>query len=374
MTTAAARRKKRSSRNLPAATSALRSRLQAAMTRTSTRRSVRPPTRRTFRLSRARSRRGWRSSGSSAISSRKSVPPCARSKAPEWAVTAPGEGAALVAQQLALYEVRRHRTAVEDDERPIGSRALIVEHVREDVLPGAGLPDEGDGDVGLRKSSEDVEDFVHRGGARRELSEFAHRRQVPSPNGVGRHLNSWRDPAPARRAPVVAGLTFPVRSMAQDRRSGRLLTRTPPLSGVRDLHGSTPVRASDEQACARQMDLYSISERLDATSPKHSRPGCTRPGNATFQPQSAARKARQNPRDIPFSSRGSRLYQRQPFPNVKLRRHDDTLASPGRHGLHAIVMNPPKVGRRRPKIGGPAPQCAARARRPHRADTRISSP
>ena len=63
------------------------------------------------------------------------------------------ERAALVAEKLALGEVGRDRAAVEDDERPAGSRALLVEPVGQHVLADAGLADERDGDVGAAKRS-----------------------------------------------------------------------------------------------------------------------------------------------------------------------------------------------------------------------------
>ena len=50
-----------------------------------------------------------------------------------------GEGAALVAEELALDQVGGHRAAVEDDERAARARAHVVDRVREDVLAGAGL-------------------------------------------------------------------------------------------------------------------------------------------------------------------------------------------------------------------------------------------
>jgi len=78
----ALRRKKRSARNRPAATSFCRSRLLAAMTRTLMGISSPPPMRSISRSWRTRSIFDWSSRGSSPISSRKMVPPSASSNLP----------------------------------------------------------------------------------------------------------------------------------------------------------------------------------------------------------------------------------------------------------------------------------------------------
>src|SRR6478735_5025851 len=67
----------------------MRSRLVAETTRTSTEMVLAPPSRRTTRDSSARNSLGCSSSGNSPISSRKRVPPLARSKAPGTLATAP---------------------------------------------------------------------------------------------------------------------------------------------------------------------------------------------------------------------------------------------------------------------------------------------
>ena len=83
------RRKNRSSRKRPASTSARRSRLVAATTRTSTLRVWMPPTRSISRSCRARSSLPCAVQLRMPISSRKSVPPSARSKRPARALCAP---------------------------------------------------------------------------------------------------------------------------------------------------------------------------------------------------------------------------------------------------------------------------------------------
>ena len=93
------------------------------------RRSLRAADAAHLAVSSARSRRGCRSSGSSPISSRNSVPPSARSKAPACSACGAGERAALVSEELALDQVGGHRAAVEDDERPSARAALAVQRL-----------------------------------------------------------------------------------------------------------------------------------------------------------------------------------------------------------------------------------------------------
>src|SRR5262249_7915238 len=61
----------------------------------------------------------------------------------------PGEGAALVAEELALEELVRDRGAVERDERPAPA-GMVVEGLRDQLLPGAGLALDEHGGVGRR--------------------------------------------------------------------------------------------------------------------------------------------------------------------------------------------------------------------------------
>ena len=85
---------------------------------------------RTRRSCSTRSSFAWASSGSSPTSSRNSVPPSASSKRPRRCCVRAGEGALLVAEELALDQLARHRGAVDLDQRPLaragwprGSRA-----------------------------------------------------------------------------------------------------------------------------------------------------------------------------------------------------------------------------------------------------------
>ena len=83
------RRKNRSWRNVPRVISLSRSRLVAAMKRTSSGRGLSPPTRSTTRSSMTRSSLTWIEWGSSPTSSRNTVPPSAVSSRPGLAAIAP---------------------------------------------------------------------------------------------------------------------------------------------------------------------------------------------------------------------------------------------------------------------------------------------
>ena len=82
-----------------------------------------PPTRRSRPDSSTRRSLGCRSSGSSPISSSTSVPPDASSNQPAPPRRRAGEGAALVAEELALGQLARQRAAVDRHERAAGVRA-----------------------------------------------------------------------------------------------------------------------------------------------------------------------------------------------------------------------------------------------------------
>ena len=138
----------------------------AATMRTSTRRGVAPPTRRELPLLQRRAA-AWlcRSSGRSPISSRNRVPPCASSNAPGVARVRAGEGALLVAEQLALDQGRRDRAAVHHHKRPLAARAELVERVGQQLLARAALAGDEHGGVGARHLRARREQRLHlRGG------------------------------------------------------------------------------------------------------------------------------------------------------------------------------------------------------------------
>ena len=81
-----------------------------------------------------------------------------------------GEGAAHVAEQLALQQVLRDGAAVDGDERPLGARRAAVELARDQLLAGAGLAGDEHGDVGRRDLLQLAEDLLH---ARRRADDLA---------------------------------------------------------------------------------------------------------------------------------------------------------------------------------------------------------
>ena len=72
-----------------------------------------------------------------------------------------GEGAALVAEQLALDQVGRNGAAVEHHERLVGAGAGVVDEMREDVLAGPRLAGQRDGHVGGRQTRHHGVEIMH---------------------------------------------------------------------------------------------------------------------------------------------------------------------------------------------------------------------
>src|SRR5205814_5844116 len=66
----------------------------------------------------------------------------------------PGEGAALVPEELALEEVVGNGSQVHAHERSPAPRRAFVEERRETVLPGAGRPEKKHRGVRVRRSRE----------------------------------------------------------------------------------------------------------------------------------------------------------------------------------------------------------------------------
>ena len=83
------------------------------------------------------------------------------------------ERAALVAEQLALHERVARRAAVEDDERTVLARSLLVERAGGELFARAALSAEEHGRVGLRDALEHGEGLAHRDAAATKLSEVA---------------------------------------------------------------------------------------------------------------------------------------------------------------------------------------------------------
>ena len=128
-----------------------RSRWVAATMRTLARIGVRPPTVVYSPSCSTRSRRVCASGGMSPISSRNSVPPAACSKRPAARCDGAGEGALLVAEQLALDQFARDRRHVDGDERPVAALAVVVQRARHQLLAGAGFAGDHHREVGAHQ-------------------------------------------------------------------------------------------------------------------------------------------------------------------------------------------------------------------------------
>ncbi len=76
----------------------------------------------------------------------------------------PGEGALLVAEELALEEVARNRGAVDRDILRLGAARELVDRVRDDLLAHPALAGDEDGGVGAGNAADELVDILHRGG------------------------------------------------------------------------------------------------------------------------------------------------------------------------------------------------------------------
>jgi hypothetical protein len=73
-----------------------------------------------------------------------------------------GERALLVPEQLALDELRGDRRHVDGHERAALALAEVVERLRHQLLAGAGLARDEDGEVRVREPGDDPVDVLHR--------------------------------------------------------------------------------------------------------------------------------------------------------------------------------------------------------------------
>ena len=73
-----------------------------------------------------------------------------------------GERAALMPEQLAREQRARRRGEVDDDERAVAARALLVDRRGGEILAGAGLAAQEHRDVGGRRALEHLVDAAHR--------------------------------------------------------------------------------------------------------------------------------------------------------------------------------------------------------------------
>src|SRR2546426_7930864 len=75
------------------------------------------------------------------------------------------EGASLVTEQLALQELPRHGGAVDLDEWPSPAGGEVVNGAGDELLAGAGLARDKNGDVDAGRFAEDLARFQHLGAA-----------------------------------------------------------------------------------------------------------------------------------------------------------------------------------------------------------------
>ena len=129
----------RSSRKAFSATALSRSRLVAAITRTSMGISSVPPTGRTVRSCSTRSSLTCMASVISLISSRKIVPPSATSNKPALVLIGSGESAFYVTEEFALQQRLGKCAAVDGDEGFGGARRTNVNRARHQFFTGAAL-------------------------------------------------------------------------------------------------------------------------------------------------------------------------------------------------------------------------------------------
>jgi hypothetical protein len=75
----------------------------------------------------------------------------------------PGEGAPLVAEELALDEALGQRSAVDPDERALGAIRVAMQRRGDQLLARAALADDQDGRIGRGRPADRLEDLAHRG-------------------------------------------------------------------------------------------------------------------------------------------------------------------------------------------------------------------
>ena len=159
------RRKSRSWRKRPAATSAPRSALVAEISRTSERIVREEPTRSNSPVSSTRSSLPCCEGGTLPISSRKSVPPWASSKRPTRSARASVNAPAHVAEELALEDALRDAAGVQRHEGPGRALRGRVQGARDDALAAAVLAGDEHVGVGRAHARDDVQHRAHRGRA-----------------------------------------------------------------------------------------------------------------------------------------------------------------------------------------------------------------
>ena len=82
-----------------------------------------------------------------------------------------GEGALHVAEEVRLEEVRRQVAGVDGDERLVGSRRVLMERPRHELLAGAALAVDQNRGAARRRLHDQVEDLLHPRAAADDLAE-----------------------------------------------------------------------------------------------------------------------------------------------------------------------------------------------------------
>ena len=139
----------------------------------------------------------------------------------------PGEGAPLVAEQLALGEARRHRAAIEDHDRAFLAQAVLVNGMREHFLAGAGLAGEGHRDIGAGEPGQRLEKTMLAGDRRPTCEEQGERATRCVQDRV-RRADRSSFPQPYRRPGARGGVwEANVAARAHARRSPGMVVRRP---------------------------------------------------------------------------------------------------------------------------------------------------
>ena len=202
----------------------------------------RPPTEVNSPSCSTRSSRVCASGGMSPISSRNSVPPLACSKRPWLRVGRAGEGAALVAEQLALDQLARDRRHVDGNERTGAALAVIVQRAGHQLLAGARFAVDHHRQVGGGEPGDGAVDLLHRRAAADQRQAFV---------GVARLAARWHSAAPAPPARGRPPTAVPAdRTAWADIRRRRAGSPSPPSSAWTARSSPPPAGRAGSCGCA----------------------------------------------------------------------------------------------------------------------------
>ena len=80
-----------------------------------------------------------------------------------------GEGAALVAEELAFEQVLRNGRRIDRDEGALGARTVAMQRARDELLAGARFPRDQHRRMGMGEPPDRAEHFLHGGGLAQDL-------------------------------------------------------------------------------------------------------------------------------------------------------------------------------------------------------------